>query len=395
MRRSVVLAAASITMLAGLAWLPSAAGAPSKPAFYDSAGPVPLPTGRSIVSYDRTSDGASHVVTEVGGPKHSRLLYGTRHHGTSTWTIHRIPGSSLPGLTSASLVVSRDGSVEFLVAGANNGLYVSEKSAAAKNFAEITAANLTVSSNSGSTGGGTSADLLPSVVALPHHRLAVLDVRGPTTATGVLRVLVVRPGHVIRQWTLAGSADTETGGITRDAKTGAVVAVGEQVAASSVNTGTRIAAWTRYPGQHAFGSPHPIAADQVGPREVEQQVSSVTSMEGQVWVGLSRDDDSNVPHGVFVAHGVLHAGSWSPAHRVPHTMRLSQFLLLSADPHRHRLQGIYQSRGDGNRGLMHLTRGEDGIWSTPTVVTHGHADRPLTLVLTHAGGYRYLFWREN
>ena len=365
--------------------------------FRDSAGQIPVPagTGNAVpVGYVRDAQGTTHAALLLGAHM-TRVQYLTRAHGSSHWTSHQVPGSAMRNISAARLVLSLDRRHEFLLMVVGHELYVAKKRTTASNFPPITAANRTATVVAGGLPGESGS--LPQAVGLPHGRLAVLYVGNRPVANQprLLSVLIVRPGHLLDRSNLPASREgEEDGGLARDSMTGDLIAIGDTGSDS-------IAAWIRRPGRTAsWSNPQLIGLrtfDGVG-----QQVSSVTSTDGKVWVGLWRDRESggdegpDVPLGVYVAHSTLPTvgGAWVHPRRVPNTGPRSSHLLLTAEPGSSSLQVMYQSRGL-NHGLMHQTRSPKGKWSTPNIVTRHHWDTPLALVLTNGRGYRYMYVRQS
>ncbi len=255
--------------------------------FRDSAGQIPVPagTGNAVpVGYVRDAQGTTHAALLLGAHM-TRVQYLTRAHGSSHWTSHQVPGSAMRNISAARLVLSLDRRHEFLLMVVGHELYVAKKRTTASNFPPITAANRTATVAGGLPGESGS---LPQAVGLPHGRLAVLYVgnRPVANQTSPLSVLVVRPGQLLERSTLpasSGVSDASDAAVARDPGTGDLTAIGDTGAG---NAGT-IAAWIRRPGQTAsWSNPQPIG--QRFFNGVGQQVSSVTSTDGKVWVGLWR-----------------------------------------------------------------------------------------------------------
>jgi hypothetical protein len=367
--------------------------------FRDSAGAIPVPagTGNALpVGYVRDAQRTTHAALLLGAHL-TRLQYLTRAHGSSQWTSHRVLGSAMRDISAARLVLSFDRRHEFLVMVVGHELYVAMKRTTASNFPAITAANRTATVVAGGLPGESGS--LPLAVGLPHGRLAVLWL-GSSSApdkTRTLSVLVVRPGDLVEATNLPASAWSGDAGLARDPTSGDLIAVGNTGAGNAVD----IAAWVRRPGQAtSWSNPQPIGRTEFD--GVRQRVSSVTSTDGKMWMGLWRSRDSGsdvaseVPLGVYVAHSTLPnlSGPWVHPRRVPNTGRRSSDLLLAAEPGSNRLQALYRSQGT-NHGLMHQTRSPKGIWSPPNTVTHHHSDSPLALILTNGRGYRYMYVRQG
>lgn len=402
-RRTVVgLAIAAVAVVTSIG-VPVAANADPHFGFRDTAGPIPVPAGTGNaepVGYVRDDRRTTHAALLLGAHQ-TRIQYLTRAHGSTRWTSHRVPGSAMRNISAARLVLSFDRRHEFLIAIVRDELYVAKKRTSATNFPELTAANRTASVAGGGLPGENGS--LPQAVGLPHGRLAVLCVGTPPAPNQPTRlsVLVVRPGQLLERSVLPASVVTAAADgdsrLARDPGSGDLIAIGTTQTADV----TDIAAWVRRPGPAAAWS-NPKTIGRTEFNDVMQQVSSVTSTDGKVWVGLWRDRESgsdvgpDVPLGVYVAHSTLPtlSGPWAGPRRIPHTGRRSTDVLFTAERGSNRLQALYKSRGP-NHGLMHQRRSPKGQWSTPNIVTRHHSDTPLALVLTNGRGYRYMYVRAN
>jgi hypothetical protein len=391
-RRAIV--GCAVVMLAatmGVGIARTAVASVPHPTVRDTDGPVPahgVPTG-----YVRDTAGTTHLVVI----RNDGVQYLTRRHGRTTWVSRHVPGSAQSGLTSARLVLSTDGSHEFLLVQAGRRLSLVAKKTSAPNFPRITAESKIAAAHT-----TEPFSVLPALTALPHGRVEVMY-RGEGS---VLRATIARPGRVIDSEAVANDfGGITSGGIVRDAQTGEVFAAvrGEDTRHH------KIVAWMWPSGGHPadFGLPFANGLRHPQPgTDVIQSVTGVTMLQGRAWTALTGSSTPEGPtrlSGVFIArcrigtrlNGFDNRVACSSEQRLPHTDRRASHLLLVADPQRHQLQAVFEESGDGSNGIMHEVRRSDGTWSSPTRVTRGSDDQPLFLVGTTDHGFRYLFERNG
>ncbi|MDQ1704744.1 MAG: hypothetical protein QOF18_1110, partial [Frankiaceae bacterium] len=372
----------------------------------DMPGPVGFYVGQVRVSTApgsmvRDRDDVTHVLVAAENYADG-YVYLTRAHDSTTWTSADVGVE--PGLDPVKLGVSNDGSRVY------GALDCAAMDASLKRgtftllSVPVTAPGPAHSHGVASTDCGEGNDPPCSQACYQtaglfgdgHGGLLAIVHKtndGPTTST----ILVVRsPADLSRSTAhlLPRQGPGHWAGVaaTRDARTGALV-----VAAGRPERGVFV--WTKLPDARWRGPVRAIpGAWTTGRREPLANVT-VAAAGGRIWIGLSGDDCcGGTPGGAFVA-GRSAGGRWAAPRRLPQTGLHADTLLLVADAPHHKLQALWNvshnRTGRASDGLWHGVKRFGRPWQAPRQLTAWFRDRPVDLVTTTTGGYRYSFSRSS
>jgi hypothetical protein len=375
-----------------------------QPGYYDSESFIGSEGGEILLSYMRDSHGRTSALMNVGIKPYGQwsLGYLLRKHGATKWSKRRVPGSGKLGLTlynPAQLVASLSGDRLYLLVDTQAGLYVTSKSAAARNFPPLVSADLKIPYNQYSQatvetdpvpgpiiGGGVAA------IAGPHHRLTVLaKTRLPGTDLQTLTTFQIHPSGSVTRRSLPGQCpESYAGAITRDPVTGWVTVV---AMCDAVRDDGRVLAWVR----HSHRGLQFTGPKQLAPEDDHQQymLTSLASIDNHVYVGLGSS------YGRYMIRGTVGAKSdhWTRPRAFQNTTLMDQGgLLLAVAPRLGVVHAAYNS--PGCLKTTTLKPGRNAHWSPPICRIHSHRDpaggrsKPVfldALVATNGRGTRLAY----